>query len=220
MLIDDGVPAVHATPLEAVVDLLNARVDGLEAVQPLLEARRKTIVRLGRVGEERVAARVRAVEDVQEGGAGRLLLVRDVAVPRHRAGPRVEQRVEQLVAGGPVDEVDLRVVRGRARGRVDVVPAKVAAVLEGLVDGQVGKVLVPEGDDLALGDEAGELVLAGVAQAAQLDAVDLCAGGGRVIGDSGAGRQEVGVGWIGILAVLIVLKVLQGWVFSFGVPCG
>lgn len=43
----------------------------------------------------------------------------------------------------------------RTRRRVDVMAAKVTAELEGLGDGEVGEVLVAEGDDFALGDVAG-----------------------------------------------------------------
>lgn len=42
-------------------------------------------------------------------------------------------------------EVDFRVALGSAGGLVDVVSAEVAAELEGLVDGEVGEVLVTEG---------------------------------------------------------------------------
>lgn len=45
---------------------------------------------------------------------------------------------------------------------MDVVTAEVAAEFESLVDGQVGEVLVAEGDDLPLGYVARELVLAGI----------------------------------------------------------
>lgn len=220
VLVDDGLTPLHAAPANAVVDLLDARVHGLEPVQALLEPGGQAIVGLGGVGKERVAARVRAVEDVQEGRAGRLLLVGDVAVPGDGARARLEQAVEVGVARGAVHEVHLGEVLGRTRGRVDVVAAKVGAVVEGLVDGQVGKVLVAEGDDLALGDEAGELVLAGVGQAAQLDAVDLGADGGREVCDLGAGGQEVREGRVRILAVVVVIKVLERRVFLVGVPCG
>ena len=42
-------------------------------------------------------------------------------------------------------EVDFRVALGSTGGLVDVVSAEVATEIEGLVDGEVGKVLVTEG---------------------------------------------------------------------------
>lgn len=53
--------------------------------------------------------------------------------------------------------------------------AKVTAELEGLVDGEVGKVLCAESDNLSLGDEASKLVATSVAECAELDASDFCA---------------------------------------------
>lgn len=218
MLVDDGVAPLDAAPGSSGVDLLDARVRGLEAVETLLEERAQTLVGRGGVDEERVTARVRPVEDVEERGAGGLPLVRDVRVPGDGAGPRLEEGAPALVSRAAVDEMHLRVALRRARGRVDVVTAEVAAVLQGLGDGQVGKVLAAEGDDLALSDEAGELVLAGIVQAGELDAADFGADGGREVVDSGVAGEEVGEGRVGVLAVLIVLEVLEGRVLLLWVP--
>lgn len=91
-------------------------------------------------------------------------------MPRDGAGALLEEGLVAAVAGAAVHEVNLGMSGRRATGRVDVVTAKVATKFEGLFDGQVGKVLGAEGDDLALGHEARELVLAGVVETAQLDA--------------------------------------------------
>lgn len=48
------------------------------------------------------------------------------------------------VLGTTVHEMDLGVALGGAGGLVDVVTAEVAAELEGLVDGDVGEVLITE----------------------------------------------------------------------------
>ena len=61
-------------------------------------------------------------------------------------------------------------------------PAEIPAEIERLLDKQLGKVLAAEGDDLALGHEARQLVLAGRTKAAEIDAADL----------SGDGRCRVG----------------------------
>lgn len=98
-------------------------------------------------------------------------------------------------------------------------PAEVAAELEGLLNGQVLEVLVAEGDDLALGDEARQLVLAGVVELAELDAADLGADGGRQVGDGHLVLgQQVRVGRVGVLAVVIVLEGLERRVLLVGVP--
>jgi hypothetical protein len=99
------------------------------------------------------------------------------------------------------------------------IPAKVAAELEGLLNGQVLEVLVAEGHDLALGDEARQLVLAGVVELAELDAADLGADGGRQVGDGHLVLgQQVRVGRVGVLAVVIVLEGLERRVLLVGVP--
>lgn len=62
-----------------------------------------------------------------------------------------------------------------ARSRVDVVAAKVATNFEGIFDGDVGEVLVTEGDDFLFGDEEGKFVFLGVGKLAELNAVDFSA---------------------------------------------
>lgn len=108
---------------------------------------------------------------------------------------------------------------GKREGEGDV-PAKVPAKLKGLVNGQVGKVLGAERDDLALGHKARELVFAGVAERAELDAADLGADAGGEVRHGRPGGEEVRVGRVGVLAVLDVLKGLEGRVLLLGVPCG
>lgn len=114
------------TPLDAPArrrrrDLLDTRVRRPQAVQPLLEQRAQPVVGLGGVDEERVAARLGLVEDVQERRARRLLLVRHVRMPRNRTRAVGKVGVDAVVARAAVDEVDLGVILGGARGGVDVV---------------------------------------------------------------------------------------------------
>jgi hypothetical protein len=78
VLVDDRVAPLDAAAGCGGVDLLDARVRGLETVETLLEERAQALVGRDGVDEERVTARVGPVEDVEERGAGRLLLVRDV----------------------------------------------------------------------------------------------------------------------------------------------
>jgi len=100
------------------------------------------------------------------------------------------------------------------------VPAEICAVVERLLDREVGKVLVPEGDDLALGHVARELVLSGGGEAAELGAVDLGADCGREVNGLGdAVGEQIWIGRVGVLAVLGVLKWRQGRVFLCWIPC-
>ena len=220
MLIDNRLAALDAAARRGSVDLLDTRVSRLQTMQALAEEGAEAVVRLGGVDKKGVTAGRRVVEDVQESRSGRLLLVGNVRVPGHGAGAVGEEELGAVVTRSAVHQVNLGVSLRRARGRVDVVAAEVGAVVEGLLDGQVGKVLVPEGDDLALGDEAGELVLAGVGQLAQLDAAHLGAGGWRQVGELDAAvlGKEVGVRRVGVLAVLVVLEGLERGILLSWVP--
>lgn len=81
MYVDDGLAALNASLLHAGVDLLDARVGGLETVKELLERRREAVVGLSGIGEESITSDLRGIEDIQESSARRLLLVCDIRVP-------------------------------------------------------------------------------------------------------------------------------------------
>lgn len=83
VLVDDRFAPLNATSGGSGGDLLQAGVPGFETVKPLPEQGAQTLVCLYRIYEERIAARIWPVEDVEEGGAGGLFLVRDVRVPGH-----------------------------------------------------------------------------------------------------------------------------------------
>lgn len=103
-------------------------------------------------------------------------------------------------------------------GDLQHVPTKVFAKLEGLLDGQIRKILLSKGDHLALRHEPSKLVLAGVGQGAKLDAPYLSANGGSEVSYSRALWEEVLVGGVGILAVLVMLKRLQRGILLFWIP--
>ena len=133
-------PSGHAT-----VHLFNSRVHRAQAMQSLLELRRQPVVRLGHVAEQRVTTARGSIEDIQERGARGLLLESHIRVPSDRVGAGGQELGAASVLSTTVHEVDLWVALGGTRGLVDVVTAEVAAKLEGLVDGEMGKVLVAEG---------------------------------------------------------------------------
>lgn len=119
-----------------------------------------------------------------------------------------------------MDQVNLGMVFGGAGRRVDVVTAKVLAILQRVLDGDIGKVLAAERHDLALRNEACELVLARIAQGAELDASDLSPGGRGKVADCHAFWKQVRVRRIGILAVFDVFERLERGVFLLGIPGG
>lgn len=209
VLVGDRLATDDAAALVAELGLLDTGVDGLEAVQALLEGRREAVVGLDLVDEGGVAAGLGGVEDVEEGGSGGLRLVGDVRVPGYAAVAAGEEVVELAFAADAVDEVHLGVALWGAGGGVDVVATEVAAEVESILDGEIGKVLVAECDDLALGDEEGELVLAGGGELAELHATDFRASCGGQLGDFAALDKEILEGWVGANTVLYVLEWLK-----------
>lgn len=96
--------------------------------------------------------------------------------------------------------------------------AKVRPEVQSFANGKIGKVLTTKGDDLALGDVAGELVLASVVEGAQLDAANFCADGGSKVGGLCALREEVLEGGVRIFAVFVVVELGQGRILLLWVP--
>lgn len=133
--VDDGLAALDASLLHAGVDLLDARVGGLETVKELLEGRREAVVGLSGIGEESIASDLRGIENIQESSARGLLLVCDIRVPSNRTDSLLEESLMRLVTSPAVDEMDLGVSGRGSRRRVDVMSAKVSAKLESLVNG-------------------------------------------------------------------------------------
>lgn len=133
-------------------------------------------------------------------------------MPRDTIRALLEVVLGRRVGGGAVHEVDSGEPFWRAAGRVDVRRTEVFGELERVFDGQVGKVLVPEGYDFLLRDEEGEFVTACAVEGAQLDAFDFGADVGAEVFDLGIG-EEVGKGWVGVFAVFVGLEGLEGWVF-------
>ncbi len=218
MLSDNGLAPLESAAGHGGISLLDAGVGCLETVKTLLEERAKTVVSLDSIGEESVASSLRLVEDVEEGGSRRLLLVGHVRVPGDRAEPGLEEIVDALVPRSSVYEMNLGITFGRSRGRVDVMAAEVGTIVEGLLDRQILQVLVTEGHDLALRHEASQLVLARGSKRAQLDATNFGADGGGEVNRLRPGWEEIRVGSVGILAVLYVLKRLQRRILLLGIP--
>lgn len=85
--------------------------------------------------------------------------------------------------------------------------AKVGAKVKRLLDRQVGKVLITEGDHLPFGHQARQLVFTGIGQRAKLDTAHLGADRRRQVRDHGLVLgQQVRERRVGVLAVVVVLK--------------
>ena len=115
-----------------------------ESVKPLLKLWRETIVRFSLVGEQRVTACGRRIEDVQERRARRLVLVCYVGMPGDGVGPRFEKRLSSVVISASMNEMDFWMALGSSTGWVDVQSSEVFTNLQCFADGQVGEVLVIE----------------------------------------------------------------------------
>lgn len=144
MLGSNRIPPCNPAFVKTVVYLFHAGVYNPETMQPLLKLRRKPLVRLGHVSEQRIPAGGGSVEEIQESCPRWLLLECHVRVPSHRVGPVGQKLGAGTVIGAAVDKVDLRKAFGSARGLMDVVRTEVATKFQGLVDGNIGQVLVAE----------------------------------------------------------------------------
>ena len=109
--------------------------------------------------------------------------------------------------------MDLGLVLGCARGRVNVRRAKVFGNLKRLADWERRKILVAEGHDLLLGDEECELIFASVGELGELNALDFSADvGGDIV--HFCVLEEVGEAWVCVFAVLDFLEELIGRVLG------
>lgn len=115
-------------------------------------------------------------------------------------------------------QVDFWVPLWDTAGGVNMVASKVAAPIESVFDGKVGKVLVAESDNLSLGDEERKLVLTSVTEPAELHASDLGAGGGRQVLDLASIDEQVLEAGVGTFFVFNMVKVLERRVLLAVVP--
>lgn len=96
-------------------------------MQPLLKLRRKPIVRLNLVREQRVSACRRCIEDIQKRRARRLIFVRNVRMPRDSVDPCLEELLSSIVICTSMYQVDFGMAwRGSARW-MDVQTAEILA---------------------------------------------------------------------------------------------
>ena len=209
-------PTDNASPLPRKLCLVHSRVHSGQTLKALAELGGQAVVRLDLRSEEGVATDLGLVEDPEEGGRGRLLLVGDVGVPLE-VGEEVFATVtpEALVVGIAVDDVELREALDVAGGGVvvdraevteewNIVETRVRSIgcpnLRGDFDlslvAEVLEILVTEDQDLALSSVESKLVEALLRELRELDAADLSAEVGADVGDLSIGSEEVGLGGV------------------------
>lgn len=111
-------------------------------MQTLLERWRKPIIGLDLVDKNSIPAYFRTVKEVQERGTGWLLLICDIRMPCDTAVLRREIFIEFPGIVVPVHEMNLGISLRSSASWVDMVAAKVSSEIEGLLDGQIGEILV------------------------------------------------------------------------------
>ena len=80
----DGLSSNNTSSSNGGIGLLMGRVDSLESLESLLELGGKSVVSLGVVGEQSVSSSSGHLENTEESGSRRLLLVGDIRVPGNR----------------------------------------------------------------------------------------------------------------------------------------
>lgn len=203
---DDWLAADNTASGLGALNLLDTGVSSFQAMKSLLELWGESVVRLDLVDKDGVTTSSWLIKNVEEGSSWWLQFVGDIRVPCNRRSAGLEKVGGEGVTGSTVDEMDLWKTLWRAGGWVDVVAAEVFTVLECLVDGEISEILVAEGNDFALGDETGKLVLASVGEGGELDALDFSANGWGEVDGGDSLWEEVLVRCICVLAVLVVLE--------------
>lgn len=127
-------------------------MNDLQTVESLLELGRESAVCQCLVSKECVSTCGWSVQEIEKGGARRLLLVSDVGVPCNRGCALFEKVPGGGIIRTAVDQVYFRVAFGSTRGRVDVVSSKVSSNFQGLADRKICEVLITES---CLASEAG-----------------------------------------------------------------
>jgi hypothetical protein len=103
-------------------------------MQSFAESRGEALIRLRRVSKQRIPATSGALEQVQKCCSWRLLFESHIRVPGDRVGMLFKKPQAGTIIRTTVNEVDFREILGSSGGLMDVVPAKVAAKLEGLLN--------------------------------------------------------------------------------------
>jgi len=207
----------HQAPARAGVrDHLLRRMHGLEVVEEGAESRRETSVSVSidskRVVRQSMSANIlvcsvsgredgvptdlRTLQQPQHHVPRRLDLVADILVPERGRRALLEELRDLLLVAVAVDDVESREASDGARDGLVVRLAEVPHELLLARRTHIDQILIGEGDNLALRDQQGQLVLGGVRQLAQLHALHDAPQMGLDMRDLDAGREQVGLGFV------------------------
>jgi hypothetical protein len=120
MSVGNGITTHNAATSKSVLCLLMSRVNSLESMQTLLELWRQSVVGFCLVDETSVASCCGTIQEVQECGSWRLLLVGHITVPGYAVCALLKIIFGGCVCCGSVDQVDFWEALWCARGRVNV----------------------------------------------------------------------------------------------------
>lgn len=218
VFVGDGLTPHHTPAALAKLRLFMSGMDSLETMQTFLQGWRQTVVCFDLIHECSVTAHLGSVEDVQEGGARRLLFISHIRVPSHTAVSVGKEGLYLSLMAISMDQVDLRMTLRRPAGWMNVVAAKVSPKVQCILNWKVGKILVAESDNLPLGNKQGELVLASRSKLAELNAGYFRAGGWSKLFDDRTFDQEVFEGRVRAHPILSVDERLKRWVLFAMVP--
>ena len=118
------------------------RVQRSESVQPFLELGRKTIIRLGLVGEEGVTASCWGIKDVEDRRSGWLVFVGNIGMPCHCVSSVFQELLGCVIVCAAVHQMDFWVALGSSTRWVNVQTTEIRADVKCFRDREVSKVLV------------------------------------------------------------------------------
>ena len=130
--------------------LLNTGMYGFESVQSFTEARTKPPVGLGHVHKQRITSGGGRVEDIQKRGSRWLLLVRDIAMPRHGRGACFEECFTSFIVSSTMYNVNFRMPLGCTARWMDMGTPKVRSEFYCFLNGYVAEILISEYENLSL----------------------------------------------------------------------
>lgn len=99
-----------------------------------------------------------------------------------------------------------------------MVTTEISPEIKGFLEWEVSEILIPEGNDFALGDEECELVFSGLVQFAELDACDFGSDAWCEFLDLASFWEEIFEGRIGVFAVVYVREWFPSGIFLAMIP--
>ena len=117
---------------------MHTRMQCPQPVQSLLELWTQTVIRLSLVREQSISACHRRIENIEEGSARWLVLIRHVRMPGDGVCPSFEKIHCSIVVRTAMDEVHFWMTLGSATSGVNVQTPEVGAEIYCFMNWQVG----------------------------------------------------------------------------------